>query len=161
MSGGISGTITYLVSPTEPLSVLVILAWTTAISAAIVGFGPQVEPAADGTLGVTGEGLYDSSGTPFVRDQHPQAVLALVLGIFGLAPLTWLLAPFAWSIGNRAMRDIKAHPERFSGAGAANAGRVLGIIGTVLGLLFLVWLIYLLVLGYSLSQTFAETDNST
>jgi len=63
--------------------------------------------------------------------KHPQATLILVLGILGLV-LCQVVAPFAWVMGNKAMREIKANPTAFSGDGEVNAGRILGIIGTVL-----------------------------
>jgi hypothetical protein len=62
---------------------------------------------------------------------HPQATLALVLGILGLV-LCGILAPFAWVIGGRAVRDIDASGGAVGGRGSANAGRILGIVGSIL-----------------------------
>lgn len=62
---------------------------------------------------------------------HPQATTALVLGILGLV-LCGVIAPFAWAIGGKAVRDIDASQGSIGGRGAANAGRILGIVGTVL-----------------------------
>lgn len=81
--------------------------------------------------------------------QHPRATTALVLGIVSIVGafvcvLPILVAPFAWVIGGRATRDIDAQPGRWRGRELAEAGRVLGIVGTCLlvaGLaLFAAWL---------------------
>lgn len=62
---------------------------------------------------------------------HPQATTALVLGILGLA-LCALAAPFAWAIGKKAVDEIDRYPASYSGRSVANAGRILGIVGTVI-----------------------------
>jgi len=69
--------------------------------------------------------------------------MAMVLGIVGLAGglvcyLPILCAPFAWFLGNKARSEIDAAPGRWSGRGAAQAGFVLGIIGTVILVLGLI-----------------------
>lgn len=63
--------------------------------------------------------------------KHPDATTVLVLGILGLV-LCGVLAPFAWVMGNKALREIDANPGRVDGRSEVNAGRILGIIGTVL-----------------------------
>ncbi len=71
---------------------------------------------------------------------HPRAMTALILGILGLV-ICGILAPFAWRIGKQAMDEIDASGGRIGGRGTAQAGYILGIIGTVLlvlGLLVLV-----------------------
>jgi hypothetical protein len=62
---------------------------------------------------------------------HPQAVTVLILGILGLV-LCQVLSPFAWVIGNRALREIDASGGRLGGRGQVNAGRICGIVGSVL-----------------------------
>ena len=71
--------------------------------------------------------------------KHPSATTALVLGIIGLVGIvmcggiTLVLSPFAWGIGGRAVKEIdQAQPGTYSGRDLANAGRIMGIIGTVL-----------------------------
>ena len=71
------------------------------------------------------------AGLPGPPPDHPQAITALVLGILGVV-LCGVLAPFAWVIGGRAVREIDASQGQIGGRGAANAGRILGIVGTVL-----------------------------
>lgn len=88
-----------------------------------------------------------SSPSPYQppRD-HPQATTALVLGILGLV-LCGVLAPFAWVIGGRAVREIDASGGAIGGRSQANAGRVLGIVGSVLLLLAVVATVGLLSLA--------------
>jgi hypothetical protein len=74
------------------------------------------------------------SGLP----EHPSATTAMVLGIIGLVGiafcggLTLVLSPFAWVIGRRAVREIDASSGRYSGRDKANAGKIMGLIGTIL-----------------------------
>ncbi len=60
-----------------------------------------------------------------------QATTALVLGILGLA-ICGVLAPFAWSIGRSSLREIDASGGALGGRGKAQAGYIMGIIGTIL-----------------------------
>lgn len=55
----------------------------------------------------------------------------MVLGILGLV-LCSFVAPFAWITGKRTMDEIDASYGRLGGRGMAQAGYVMGIIGTVL-----------------------------
>lgn len=74
---------------------------------------------------------YPSQAPMAYAPDHPRATTALVLGILGLI-LCQVIAPFAWVIGKRAVDEIDASRGQIGGRGAANAGYVLGIIGTVL-----------------------------
>lgn len=86
-------------------------------------------------------------GYGYQRANHSGATTSMVLGIVALAclPLAFmccgitlpgmLTAPFAWVIGARAKREIDAQPGRYGNRGSAEAGVVMGIIGTVLGVL--------------------------
>ncbi|MEV7397490.1 DUF4190 domain-containing protein [Aeromicrobium sp. NPDC092404] len=81
---------------------------------------------------------------PYVpQPSHPQSTTALVLGIVGLSACQ-LVAPVAWAIGNKAVREIDASQGAYGGRSEANAGRILGIVGTCLigavALLFLAML---------------------
>ncbi|HEY6627944.1 MAG TPA: DUF4190 domain-containing protein [Acidimicrobiia bacterium] len=60
-----------------------------------------------------------------------QATTALVIGILGIV-LCQILAPFAWSMGNKEMQAIDAGRRPPENRGTANAARILGIVGTVL-----------------------------
>ena len=57
--------------------------------------------------------------------------LVSLIGLFiCLFPI--LAAPFAWRTGGRAVKEIDAQPGRWSGREQAQAGRIMGMIGTVL-----------------------------
>jgi hypothetical protein len=84
--------------------------------------------------------------------RHPQATTSLVLGILGLA-LCGLLAPFAWYIGGAAVKEIDASPHAYSGRSEANAGRIMGIVGTALIALAVVALIGIVVLGLAVGSS--------
>ena len=72
------------------------------------------------------------------QQDHPQATTILILGICGLV-LCQILGPFAWSMGNKALREIDASQGQLGGRDMVNIGRILGIVATViLGLALLV-----------------------
>jgi hypothetical protein len=84
-----------------------------------------------------------------------QGVLALILGIIGLCVFQ-PVAPFAWVIGNREVRGADAGRRNPSNRGLGLAGKVLGIIGTVvliLEVLFVVVAIITLVATGTASYT--------
>jgi hypothetical protein len=86
---------------------------------------------------------------------HPQATTVLVLGILGLV-MCQIISPIAWVMGNRVVREIDATGGQLGGRSSANAGRICGIVGTVLiglSLLFLVLLLGLFVVGASSTST--------
>lgn len=55
----------------------------------------------------------------------------LVLGILGIV-ICGVLGPFAWVMGNRELQAIDSGLRSPENRSTANAGRILGIIGTVL-----------------------------
>jgi uncharacterized membrane protein YjgN (DUF898 family) len=57
--------------------------------------------------------------------------MSLVLGILGIV-VCGILAPFAWWIGKRTLGEIDGSNGQLGGRGSAQAGYVLGIIGSVL-----------------------------
>ena len=60
-----------------------------------------------------------------------QATTILVLGIIGVV-FCQFLGPVAWVMGNNELQAIDAGRRAPENRGTANAGRILGIIGTVL-----------------------------
>ncbi len=73
-----------------------------------------------------------------------ESTTALVLGILGIV-VCGILGPFAWYIGNREVRAIDEGRRDPTNRGSANAGKILGIVGTVfLGLGILVGIVVLL-----------------
>ena len=67
-----------------------------------------------------------------------RATTSLVLGILGFL-CCQLCAPFAWYMGKQELAAIRAGTSPAAGEGSAKAGMILGIIGTVLLILTLVW----------------------
>lgn len=72
---------------------------------------------------------FPTDGTAY--PESSQATTALVLGILGIV-ICGFLAPFAWNIGNKELAAIDSGRRPPENRGTANAGRILGIIGTVL-----------------------------
>lgn len=68
---------------------------------------------------------------------HPQASTVLVLGILSLVlglacGVGAIMGPIAWVMGNKVIQEIDANPTAYTNRGNAQAGRVCGIIATVL-----------------------------
>ena len=76
----------------------------------------------------------------------PGAVPALVLGILGILVCP-LLGPLAWVYGRRGEQAVDASGGLLAGRGLATAGKILGIVGTLLIVLLLVVLAFLLAGG--------------
>ncbi|QYG94165.1 DUF4190 domain-containing protein [Iamia sp. SCSIO 61187] len=103
--------------------------------------------------GYGGPGGYPNQGYPPPgyggyggQVEHPQGTTVLILGICGLV-LCQILAPFAWSMGNKALEEIDRDPLRYSNRSNVNTGRILGIVGSVLlGIYVLLFGAYLVIL---------------
>lgn len=90
--------------------------------------------------------MTDQPGFPTDPNRFPeasQATTILVLGILGLI-LCQVLAPVAWVMGNNELEAIDAGRRPSENRGTANAGRILGIVGTVLLAIGVVVLILIL-----------------
>ncbi len=74
-----------------------------------------------------------------------QATTILVLGILGVV-VCQFLAPVAWVMGNNELQAIDAGRRNPENRGTANAGRILGIVGTVL-MAIGIFLVILLLVG--------------
>lgn len=92
--------------------------------------------------------------------KHPQATTVLVLGILSLV-VCGLLGPFAWAMGNRALREIDANPGAYQGRSEANAGRICGIIATVLLILVVVLMVVAVTFGIIAASTSSDGDYSS
>lgn len=93
-------------------------------------------------------------GGGYAPDHH-QATTVLILGILGLV-VCGVLAPFAWVMGNRVVREIDASNGQVGGRSTANAGRICGMVGTILigvGLAFGLLVVVLAVAGAGLSSS--------
>jgi hypothetical protein len=83
-------------------------------------------------------------GRPSRRDLMPhRGGMILTLGILGLVSvfvccLGLLLSPFAWIMGNQDLAEIRAGRMDPEGEGMTQAGRICGIIGTIILILSVV-----------------------
>ncbi|MGA8211278.1 MAG: DUF4190 domain-containing protein [Nocardioidaceae bacterium] len=102
--------------------------------------GRQQDPPG---YGPTYPSPYGQPGYPVPPPNHSGAVAAMVVGIVSLVlacgyGVGLLGSPVALVLGRRAMRDIDASQGALGGRGMAQAGLILGIVGTVLLVLLVV-----------------------
>jgi uncharacterized membrane protein YjgN (DUF898 family) len=71
-----------------------------------------------------------------------QAIMALILGILGIV-CCGLLAPIAWFIGSQEGKAIREGRAPVAGEGLAKAGMILGIIGSILLILTVLWIFFM------------------
>jgi hypothetical protein len=72
---------------------------------------------------------------------HPNGTAILVLGILSLVVCS-ILGPFAWVMGNRALREIDESGYYYENRGSIQAGRICGIISSVLMMLTFGFIIF-------------------
>ncbi|MBK6857760.1 MAG: hypothetical protein IPG97_14755 [Microthrixaceae bacterium] len=78
---------------------------------------------------------------------HPEGTTILVLGILSIVVCP-LIGPLAWSMGNKAMSQVRFSGYTYSNAGFIRAGRLLAIIATCL---IVLWVIAVLVIASNIS----------
>jgi len=78
--------------------------------------------------------------------EDSQATTVLVLGILSLV-VCQILGPIAWVMGNNELAGIDAGRRPPQNRGTAQAGRILGIISTVLMIIGVVFLFIFLIIG--------------
>jgi hypothetical protein len=66
--------------------------------------------------------------------EHPHGTLILIFGIIGI--FVTIFAPIAWYLGSKARKEIWASGIQYSNESNVNAGRILGMI------LSIVWLVF-------------------
>ena len=86
---------------------------------------------------------------PYALPRHPEAMTALVLGAGSLLVFP-PLGPFAWHIGAKAGREMAAAPGRWSGDDLAKIGKVLGMVGTALCVVFLLFFVLFFGIGFGM-----------
>lgn len=79
--------------------------------------------------------------------QPHRGTLVLVLGILSLVICGIVLGPIAWVMGNNDLKEIRAGRMDPTGEGTTNAGRICGMIGTILNVVCIVGYGALMVLG--------------
>ncbi len=84
------------------------------------------------------------------RVQAPGAVTALVLAIIGFIiwPIGIICGPLAINYANQARDAIAASP-MLDGSGMATAGYVLGIVDTIFGVLFVLYIILMFTCAFA------------
>lgn len=129
------------------------------------GYGQQGYPP---PYGQQGQPAYPYYGQPtYVAPDNPRATTALILGLVGtvgalMCILPVFAAPFAWVLGVKARREIRASNGQQGGHGNATAGMVLGIIGTVVLVVMLALVALFVVLVITDPNFFDESyDYST
>ena len=83
-------------------------------------------PPSPGPYGYQGQAPY--GGMPV---DHPQGTTVLVLGILSLV-ICGLLGPVAWVMGSNALQEIDRNPLAYANRGSVVAGKICGIVATVL-----------------------------
>jgi hypothetical protein len=99
-----------------------------------------------------------TSQPPSGYPEQSQAVTILVLGILSIV-LCQVLGPFAWKMGNDELKAIAEGRRSPEGQGMAQAGKVCGIVGTVLlglGVLALLVFLFLIPVGIITSSQFGR-----
>ena len=66
--------------------------------------------------------------------EHAQGTLILIFGIIGI--FVTIFAPIAWYLGSKARKEIQASAIQYSNESNVNAGRILGMV------LSIVWLVF-------------------
>jgi hypothetical protein len=117
--------------------------------------GGQYPPPPPGQAPPSGQPYYYPPQIP----KHPQATTAMILGILGLV-LCGVIGPFAWVMGSKAVKEIDANPNAYSGRGEANAGKIMGIISTAIMAFLVGCVIILLVIGLAVGSTASSTFDS-
>jgi len=100
---------------------------------------------------------YGQMPVPYAPE-HPKSTTALVLGILGVV-VCQIIGPFAWSVGKRTVAEIDASNGMLGGRGSAQAGYILGIVGTVLLILGVVFFVGYLVIVVAIIGTTATTGS--
>lgn len=79
-----------------------------------------------------------SVGAPSAGGATGKAIVILVLGIFGVVccPVT---APVAWVLGQSELAAVRRGAAPAANEALAQIGMVLGILGTILFVFFLLW----------------------
>ena len=78
---------------------------------------------------------------PQQQSSSTQAITALVLGILGVV-CCGLLAPIAWYLGSQEQKAIREGRSPAAGEGIAKAATILGMIGSILLVLSILWIFF-------------------
>lgn len=90
--------------------------------------------------------------TPQTKQQLPNASAALVLGILSIVTgcvfIGLVLGIIGLVISSKDKKMYDQNPQAYDGYGSLNAGRILSIIGIVIGgLVLFYWIIWVVIIG--------------
>ena len=104
---------------------------------------------------------HQAGAAPALRPKrtHSAAITSAVLGVAGLTLTVGITSPFAYWKGKQAIAAIEADPDDYEGRGLANLGRVLGILGTVLLLTWVILGLFTNALPVDIAQVFKTALN--
>jgi uncharacterized Tic20 family protein len=91
-----------------------------------------------------------------VRETSSKAITSLVLAIIGLIFLLLglILGPIAICLANQAKKEIRERPRELDGACQAKAGFIIGIIATILSVIWLILIIVAVSSGAAATSTY-------
>lgn len=112
-------------------------------------YNPYGQPAAQNNQLMPAQQYGYQPGYPPQQPEHPYSVAALVLGIAGF--FTGITFPVAWILGAVGTSQMRREPGRWRPSPMLTAGKWIGIVGTVLGLLVILGMIALFTLAISTS----------
>lgn len=79
--------------------------------------------------------------SPQSQKASSQAITALVLGILGIVSCCGILSPIAWYLGKQEQKAILEGRSPAAGAQLAQVAVILGIVGTILLIVGLLWVL--------------------
>ena len=95
--------------------------------------------------------MVEQKATQEPKQQLPNAAATLVLGILSIVTgcgfIGLILGIIGLVISSKDKKMYDQNPQIYDGYGSLNAGRILSIIGIVLGGLVLFWIIWILIIG--------------
>jgi hypothetical protein len=93
-------------------------------------YDPNAAPPPGQEPGGYGPPQYGQQGYSQAAPDHPQGTAVLVLGIVGI--FVGICAPFAWYLGSKALKEIRASGRTYANEQQIVIGRILGIVITIL-----------------------------
>lgn len=103
------------------------------------GAGSQPPPPDGATPAGLSGATWERTEGPAAAPKQGLAIASLVLGILGCCTFFFLFGIGGIVFGAIALKKIKEEPQTYGGHGMALTGLILGIIGTIVGLVFLVF----------------------
>jgi len=95
-----------------------------------------------------------------MKEKLPNSTASLVLGIFSIVTCFCyglpgiVLGVIGFILGNKAVKEHNEDTELYEGIGNAKAGKVMSIIGIILGLVFIGFIIWIIsAIGYEALQS--------